>query len=128
MNHGGVQPTAGTTGGEAMSRMQVELTGFLRPDGTLVLDGKPDLPPGRVRVIVEHLVDIPADDPFFQTLQQIWSHRQEAGLVPRAVEDVEAQRRALRTEADNEVAEAGHLQEESRALRPEATGPRGEPP
>ncbi len=36
-----------------MSETQVEVTGTLQPDGTLVLDQKPRLPPGRVRVVLQ---------------------------------------------------------------------------
>jgi len=36
-----------------MSASQVEIQGVLRPDGTLVLNEKPNLPPGPVRVILE---------------------------------------------------------------------------
>jgi hypothetical protein len=35
-----------------MNQTQVEVQGTLRPDGTLVLDEKPSLPPGPVRVIL----------------------------------------------------------------------------
>ncbi len=36
-----------------MEQTQVTVEGTLQPDGTLVLDEKPALPPGRVRVRVE---------------------------------------------------------------------------
>src|SRR4051794_39215909 len=35
-----------------MNLMQAEVTGTLRPDGTLVLDEKPNVPAGRVTVVV----------------------------------------------------------------------------
>jgi hypothetical protein len=37
----------------SMSAAQVEIQGVLHPDGTLVLNEKPNLPPGPVRVILE---------------------------------------------------------------------------
>ena len=36
-----------------MGPTQVEIQGTLHPDGTLVLDERPKLPPGRVRVVVQ---------------------------------------------------------------------------
>ncbi len=38
-----------------MSPTTVELTGTLQADGTLVPDEKPNLPPGRVRIVVQSL-------------------------------------------------------------------------
>jgi len=40
-----------------MSTMGTVINGLLRPDGTLVLDAPPRLPPGRVRVTVQPLLD-----------------------------------------------------------------------
>jgi hypothetical protein len=40
-----------------MSMIGTVVDGLLRPDGTLELDVPPSLPPGRVRVIVQPLVD-----------------------------------------------------------------------
>jgi hypothetical protein len=47
-----------------VSLTQVEIQGVLQPDGTLVLDEKPNLPAGRVRVVVESQEPIapPAED------------------------------------------------------------------
>jgi hypothetical protein len=36
-----------------MNQTQVEVQGTLQPDGTLVLDEKPNLPPGKVRVVLQ---------------------------------------------------------------------------
>lgn len=43
-----------------MNQTQVEVQGTLQPDGTLVLDEKPNLPPGRVRVVVQTVAEPPA--------------------------------------------------------------------
>ncbi len=56
-------------------------------------------------------------------LKEIWATRAQAGLVPRTVEEVEAQRRQLREEFEHEILEAGRLQEESRRLRDQAKPP-----
>jgi hypothetical protein len=99
--------------------------GTLKPDGTLVLDQTPNLPPGRVMVRMQPLAALPEGDPFFDMLKEIWAARAQAGLVPRTVEEVEAQRRQMRAEFEHEILEAGRLQEESRRLRDQATPPGG---
>ena len=38
-----------------MNAIQIEVTGMLQPDGSLLLDQKPDLPPGRVRVVIQRM-------------------------------------------------------------------------
>ena len=40
-----------------MSSKHVMVEGTLKPDGTLVLDGKLNLPPGRVQLIVQPLTE-----------------------------------------------------------------------
>jgi hypothetical protein len=100
-----------------MSLTEAVIEGTLKPDGTLVLDRKPNLPPGRVTIRLQPLAVLPEGDPFFDMLRGIWAARAQAGLTPRTVEEVEAQRRQLREETEQEVREAGRLQEESRRLR-----------
>jgi len=60
------------------------------------------------------------DHPFWQMLRRIWADAEKAGLKPRSVEEVEAERKRFRDEIDEEIAEAGRLQDESRRLREEA--------
>jgi hypothetical protein len=55
------------TGGDPLSQRQVEVGGTLQPDGTLLLDEKPGLPPGRVRVV---LTAVPPRAPAAETLVQ----------------------------------------------------------
>jgi hypothetical protein len=103
-----------------MSTNTVVVQGVVKPDGTLEVEGKVPLPAGRVQVTVEPLSLTPADHPFWKLLQGIWAARQQAGLQPRSVEEVEAERRQFRDEVDEEIAEAGRLQDESRRLQEEA--------
>jgi hypothetical protein len=111
-----------------MSVTEVVVEGTLKPDGTLELDHKPNLPPGRVQVMLrqESVPDLPPGDPFFAMLKGIWAARIEAGLTPRTVEEVEAERRRLRDASAEEVAEAGRLQEECRAKPQTASPTKGE--
>jgi len=47
-----------------MSLHEIVVEGTLKPDGTLELDEKPKLTPGRVRVTMASLPELPTDDPF----------------------------------------------------------------
>src|SRR5262249_28895199 len=89
--------------------------GTLRPDGTLVLDEKPTLSPGRVVVTL-----LPADGPFWQRMQAIWEAQKARGHVPRSREEIDAELRQLDEEMEQEIEEAIRLQEESRRLRLQA--------
>jgi hypothetical protein len=111
-----------------MSFTEVVVEGTLKPDGTLELDRKPNLAPGRVRVVLrqESTPDLPPGDPFFDMLKGIWTARIAAGLVPRTAEEVEAERRRLRDASAEEVAEAGRFQGGSRAKPPTASPTKGE--
>jgi hypothetical protein len=100
-----------------MSLAEVVVEGTLRADGTLELDQKPNLPPGRVMSRMQPMTALPEGDPFFDMLRDIWAVRKQAGLTARSVEEVEAQRRQLRDESEQEVLEAGRLQDEGRRTR-----------
>lgn len=89
-----------------MSLTETVIEGTLKPDGTLELDERPKLPPGRVSVHLRPVPPLPAGDPFFDMLQGIWQARAAAGLTPRSVEEVEADRQRWRDDSAEEVAEA----------------------
>src|SRR5215813_11895862 len=69
-----------------MSTTHVVVEGTLKPDGSLQLDSKLNLPPGRVQLIVQPLPELPKNDPFWQMMQRIWAARAEADLGPRGTE------------------------------------------
>jgi hypothetical protein len=56
-----------------MSQTEVVVQGTLHADGTIQLDEKPNLPPGRVQVVVHALPQLPEGDPFWQRMQAIWA-------------------------------------------------------
>jgi hypothetical protein len=103
-----------------MSLIESVVEGTLKPDGSLVLDQKPNLPAGRVTVRMQPLAVLPDGDPFFDMLRGIWSARAEAGLTPRTVDEIESQRRQLRDDSEREALEAAGLQAESRRTEPGA--------
>ncbi len=79
-----------------MTNTHVVVEATINPDGSLELDDKLNLPPGRVQLIVQPLPEVPKDDPFRQKMERIWADRKAAELTARSAEEVEAQRRAMR--------------------------------
>ncbi len=100
-----------------MSITEAVIRGTLKPDGTLELDHKPNLPPGRVQVIVQALPDLPAGDPFWDMMKSIWAEQKARGHVSRSVEDVEAERRETREGWARRQEAIERLQDEARRLR-----------
>ena len=85
--------------------MQVSAQGTIKPDGTLELDNPLPLPGGRVLVIVQPLAEPTPDDPFWKRMQTIWDEQKAHGHAPRSVEEVEAERRAVRDEWEERMTE-----------------------
>jgi len=99
--------------GNVMSAI-LTVQGTLKPDGTLQLDQKPNLSPGRVLVTVEKVAEPTRPDRFWNMMGQIWADLKTSGHVPRGVEEVEAERQAFRDEWDErqEALERIHLERE----------------
>jgi hypothetical protein len=63
-----------------MSLSEVTVEGTLKPDGTLELDQKPNLAPGRVTVVLRQESERPPPtEDWFQYLQRIRAEREAAG-------------------------------------------------
>lgn len=95
----------------------VVIQGILKSDGSLELQEKVNLPPGRVQVTVTPLPELPKDDPFWQMMQGIWEGQKARGHVPRSSEEVEAERRTLREEWEERMRKIEVIQSEARKLR-----------
>ncbi|HET6883041.1 MAG TPA: hypothetical protein VFI31_22930 [Pirellulales bacterium] len=93
-----------------MTSTHVVVHGTLSSDGTLTLDTKLALPPGRVQLIVQPLPDLPQDDPFWQRMQRIWEGQKARGQTPRTKEEIDAQLNALGDEAEEEMHAIERLQ------------------
>jgi hypothetical protein len=102
----------------------IELHGTLREDGTLVLDDKPDLPPGRVKVTVEPVPDLTQTDVWL-VLDRIWADQKVRGHVARPILQVEAELEVARQEDEERMQELERIHEESSRLgqRRSSTGP-----
>ncbi|HKI34517.1 MAG TPA: hypothetical protein VKA46_21860 [Gemmataceae bacterium] len=103
------------------------LEGTLKPDGTLQLDQRPNLPAGRVRVTVQPLPQAaPAGGTLMSRMQGVWAAQKARGHVPRSREEIDADLRALRDEAEEEMQAVERLSDECRHAR-EQDGTKGPP-
>lgn len=100
-----------------MTPTHVVVEGTINPDGSIQLDGKITLPPGRVQLIVQPLPELPDGDPFWQHMQKIWAGQRGRGQTPRTKEEIDAEIKALRDEADEEMQAVERLQEACRLAR-----------
>ena len=74
-----------------MSLMEAVVSGTLKSDGTLELDENPNLPAGRVTVILrqESVVTLPADDPFWQRMKVMWAAQNAEGHSPHSHKEMD---------------------------------------
>lgn len=100
-----------------MSLTDTVIERTLNPDGTLVLDQKPNLPPGRVTVRMRPVAALPDGDPFFDMLKGIWAAQKARGHVARTEAEVERERQENREAWAERQQEIERVQEESRRLR-----------
>jgi len=105
-----------------MNTNAVVISGIVKPDGTLELEGKVPLPAGKVSVTLQPVPEWAAGGPFFELLRGIWAARERAGPPSRTGEEAQADLRRLRDEFDEDVAAVGRLQDECRRLRQAAEG------
>jgi hypothetical protein len=82
-----------------MTANAIEIQGTLQPDGTLVLDDKPNLPPGRVKVIVQPVLDYTQTD-IWQFFQRIDAERKALGIVPPSKDEIDAYVATMREEGE----------------------------
>ncbi len=99
-----------------MAANAVEVQGTLREDGTLVLDQKPDLPPGRVKVTVEPVPDYTRAD-IWQFFERLWAQQRARGHVPRTREEIDAELEAARQEDEERMQELERIHEECHRYR-----------
>jgi hypothetical protein len=94
-----------------MTTDTIEIQGTLREDGTLLLDQKPNLPPGRVRVTVQTIVDYKQTD-IWKFFERIWAEQRAMGYVPRTKEEIDAELEAAREEDEERMQELERIHEE----------------
>jgi len=94
-----------------MHATAVEIQGILREDGTLVLDQRPNLPPGRVKVTVEPVPDYKQSE-IWQFFERLWAEQRARGHVPRAREEIDAELEAARQEDEQRMQDLERIHEE----------------
>jgi hypothetical protein len=101
-----------------MSAIPIEVEGTVREDGTLELDQKVNLPPGRVKVTVRPATPpVNQHEAFLAMLQQIRTSQEASGPVPRSAEEIDAEIKAFRDEVDEHFLAVERLQEEAAKAR-----------
>ena len=80
-----------------MSTEPLVVHGQIRPDGTLQVEEKVNLPPGPVTVTVQAMAT-PTGKRTLQVLQEIWAEREARGMVGRSAKEVDAEIDAMRNE------------------------------
>ena len=97
----------------------IELQGTLREDGTLVLDEKPKLPPGRVRVVLQTIPHYKQTD-IWRFFERLKAEREARGITPRSQEEIDAYLATMRDD-DERSQLIEQIQEECRR---QGAGPR----
>lgn len=101
-----------------MGSRQAVVSGILNSDGTLVLDEKPNLPAGRVQVVLS-VVDTPPmpREDTWAVLEQIDREREALGMKARSRDEIDAEIAALRGELEAHADQVERAHEETRQLR-----------
>lgn len=99
-----------------MSPIEFVIEGTLQPDGTLVLDEKPNLPAGRVTVVLrqEPAMNLPQEDPFWQRMQAMWAIPKGRGSAGDGGANSLAEVSKVRDEWDEHQQAIEKLQDECR--------------
>jgi len=98
-----------------MGLQPIEVEGTLQADGTLVLDERPSMPPGRVRVTLLPVAGpTPPEDDFMTRMEAVWAAQKARGYVPPSREQIDAEIAVMRDEAEEEMREVERLSEACR--------------
>jgi hypothetical protein len=99
-----------------MTTSVIEIQGTLREDGTLLLDEKLNLPPGRVKVTVEPVSELAQTD-VWQVLERIWAGQRSRGHVPRSHEEIDAELEASRQDDEERMLALERIHNEGHQTR-----------
>jgi hypothetical protein len=101
-----------------MNATQLVMSGTIRPDGTLELEGKTNLPPGRVRVTLNIVPEQPGQrEDVLTVLQRIHAEQKARGMKPRSAAEIDAYINALRDELEEHANQIEAIQEEAQRAR-----------
>ncbi|HEY7427704.1 MAG TPA: hypothetical protein VH682_25970 [Gemmataceae bacterium] len=99
----------------------IEMEGTVQEDGTLVLPEKLPLPAGRVRVTVQPVSAMTPAEQFWAGMRAIWAGQEARGHVPREKDEIDAEIRALREEAEEEMRQIEERHRDTQAERGSAS-------
>jgi hypothetical protein len=88
-----------------MSNQPIVLHGRIRPDGTLQIDEKVNLPPGPIQVTVEASPETHVGEDTRAVLKQIQARRLTRGAAARSKEEIDAEINAMRDEDEQRMKE-----------------------
>lgn len=101
-----------------MNPPAIEIEGTLQADGQLVLDEKPALPPGRVRVALQPIADEASGGAdVLAVLLRIRADQKARGHVGRTRQAIDAALDAMRAEDDERMQAIEKLQQECQRTR-----------
>ena len=103
-----------------MNPTAVTVEGKIRPDGTLELPQKLDLPAGPVKVTVQTIEQHVQPERFWRFMESIWAENRAENRIPRTREEIDAELATLRNEAEEESLAVECLQERSWAEKERA--------
>jgi hypothetical protein len=103
-----------SSGGREMNQTEELIEGTLNPDGTLTLDHEPQLPAGRVRVLIQVASSVPPHRRgLADVIDEIRAEQQARGFAGRTAGE-------LRAWEDARTAEDEEYERRMRALRSQA--------
>lgn len=98
-----------------MNELPVTVQGTIGPDGRLELDQPLPLPVRPVQVTVQPLPTSSEPERFWKMMESIWADLRASGRQPRTREEIDAEVKALREEAEQEMQVIERLHETCRA-------------
>jgi hypothetical protein len=88
-----------------VSSQPIVLHGHIRPDGTLQIDERLNLPPGPIQVTVEPCSEMHAGANTRSVLEQIRVRRQSRGAVARSKSEIDTEINTMRDEDERRMRE-----------------------
>jgi hypothetical protein len=104
--------TAQRREGEKMQLTEAVVEGTLRPDGTLELDARPGLPPGRVTVVLRQETPAATQEGWWPAMQRARQEMEAAGC--RFLNDAEMQARIDELREEDRIDEMLRERDEQR--------------
>lgn len=98
-----------------MTATPLTVQGTVGPNGQLELDQPLPLAAGRVQVTVHPLPAAGEPERFWKMMESIWADLRASGRQPRTREEIDAEVKALREEAEEEMQTVERLHDTCRA-------------